>query len=97
VVFVSVPASAMFSQGKLNPVLPWGMDAPGLTVIILGVMLAADLRGSARAYASMMKDYKPGRRACVSRVAEEPGTAPPQCAIQSFDSLRRCFGADILE
>jgi hypothetical protein len=59
VVFVSVPASAMFSQGKLNSVLPWGMAALGLTVIILGVMLAADLRGSARAYASMMKDYKP--------------------------------------
>lgn len=27
VVFVSVPASAMFSQGKLNPVLRWGMGA----------------------------------------------------------------------
>jgi hypothetical protein len=59
VVFVSVPASAVFTQGKLNPVMPWGMGALGLTVIVLGLMLAADLRGSARAYASMMKDYKP--------------------------------------
>ncbi|MCU1532253.1 MAG: hypothetical protein JWO49_1824 [Arthrobacter sp.] len=59
VVFVSVPASAISSQGKLNPVMPWGMGALGLTVVVLGVMLAADLRGSARAYALMLKDYRP--------------------------------------
>ena len=59
VVFLSVPASVMFGQGKQNPVLPWGVAALGLTAIVLGVMLAADLRGSARAYAAMVKDYKP--------------------------------------
>jgi hypothetical protein len=37
------------------------------------------------------------RSACASPVAEEPGTAPPQRAIESFDGPRRCFGADILE
>ena len=59
VVFVSVPASAIFSQGKQNPVMPWALTALGLTAIVLGVMLAADIRGSARAYASMIKDHKP--------------------------------------
>ena len=59
VVFVSVPASAIFSKGKVNPVMPWGMGALGLTAIVLGLMLVTDLRGSARAYAAMLKDYKP--------------------------------------
>jgi hypothetical protein len=35
------------------------MGALGITAIVLGVTLAADVRGSARAYASMVKDYKP--------------------------------------
>lgn len=59
VVFVSVPASSMFNQGKVSPLMPWGMGALGLTAIVLGVMLAVDLRGSARAYALMVKDHKP--------------------------------------
>jgi len=59
VVFLSVPASVMLGQGKQNPVLPWGVAALGLTAIVLGVMLATDLRRSARAYASIMKDHKP--------------------------------------
>ena len=59
VVFVSVPASAIFTEGKQNPVMPWSLTALGLTAIVLGVMLAADLRGSTRAYASMIKDHKP--------------------------------------
>jgi hypothetical protein len=57
--FVSVPASALFGQGRLNPLTPWLMAALGLTAIVLGVVLAADLRGSAVAYASLLKDYKP--------------------------------------
>jgi hypothetical protein len=36
-----------------------GLTALGLTAIVLGAMLAADLRGSARAYALMIKDRKP--------------------------------------
>ena len=59
VVFLSVPASALFGLREQNPVMPWGMPALGLSAIVLGVMLAADLRGSARAYAAMTKDYKP--------------------------------------
>jgi hypothetical protein len=59
VVFVSVPASAILSQGKVNPVMPWGLGALGLTAVVVGVMLAADLRGSASAYASIMKNHKP--------------------------------------
>lgn len=59
VVFVSVPASAIFTEGKQNPVMPWSLTALGLTAIVLGVMLAADLRGSTRAYASMIKDHRP--------------------------------------
>jgi hypothetical protein len=59
VVFVSVPASAIFTQGKQNPLMPWGLAVLGLTVIVLGAMLAADIRGSARAYAAMIKDHKP--------------------------------------
>jgi hypothetical protein len=59
VVFLSVPASAIFNLGKQNPVMPWGVAALGFTAIVLGVMLAADVRGSARAYAAMIKDHKP--------------------------------------
>jgi hypothetical protein len=59
VVFLSVPVSALFDLGEQNPVMPWGVAALGLSAIVLGVMLATDLRGSARAYAAMLKDYKP--------------------------------------
>jgi hypothetical protein len=57
--FVSVPASALTGQGRLNPLTPWLMVALGVTAIVLGVVLAANLRGSAVAYASLLKDYKP--------------------------------------
>lgn len=57
--FVSVPASALLGQGRLNPLTPWLMAALGVTAIVLGVVLAANLRGSAVAYASLLKDYKP--------------------------------------
>ena len=59
VVFVSVAATVSSGQGRLNPVMPWGMGALGLTAVVLGLVLASDLRGSARAYASLVKDYKP--------------------------------------
>jgi hypothetical protein len=59
VVFLSVPAAAFSGPGRPNPVTPWGMGALGLTAVGLGLVLAFDLRGSARAYASLLKDYKP--------------------------------------
>lgn len=59
VAFLSVPASAIFSPGNASPVTLWGIGALGVTAIVLGVMLAADLRGSADAYVSFIKDYKP--------------------------------------
>ncbi|MCB5275973.1 hypothetical protein BJG92_03528 [Arthrobacter sp. SO5] len=59
VAFLSVPASAIFSPGKASPVTFWGIGALGVTAIVLGVMLAVDLRGSADAYVSFIKDYKP--------------------------------------
>jgi hypothetical protein len=59
VAFVSIPASAVFNQGKASPVTFWGMGTLGVVVIVLGVMLATNLRGSAGAYVSLLKDYKP--------------------------------------
>ena len=59
VVFLSVPATAFSGPGRLNPVMPWGMGVLGLTAVVLGLVLASDLRGSARAYASLLKDYNP--------------------------------------
>lgn len=59
VVFLSVPATAFSGPGHANPVMPWGMGALGLIAVVLGLVLASDLRGSARAYASLLKDYKP--------------------------------------
>lgn len=55
--FVSVPAAALFGQDRLNPLTPWLMAALGLTAMVLGVVLAADLRGSAVAYASSSDCY----------------------------------------
>jgi hypothetical protein len=59
VAFLSIPASAIFNQGKASPVSFWGMGALGAVVIVLGGVLAANVRGSAGAYVSMLKDYKP--------------------------------------
>jgi hypothetical protein len=39
--------------------VPWGLGALGLIVVVLGGMLAAHLRGLARACASMIKNNKP--------------------------------------
>lgn len=57
-VFISIPASAFLGQGRPNPVIPWGLWLLGLTAIGLGLVLASDLRGSARAYATLAKDHK---------------------------------------
>jgi len=39
--------------------MPWGVAVLGIIVGVLGVMLAADPRGSAGAYAATIKDHKP--------------------------------------
>jgi hypothetical protein len=57
--FVSVPLLALIGQDKAVNVTPWTMGALGLSAVLLGLVLAFDVRGSARAYAAMMKDYKP--------------------------------------
>jgi uncharacterized membrane protein YdcZ (DUF606 family) len=61
VAFVSIPATAIVNQGKPGPVpvTLWSMGTLGVVVIVMGVVLAANLRGSAGAYASLIKDYKP--------------------------------------
>jgi hypothetical protein len=57
--FVSVPLLALIGQDKAVNVTPWTMGALGLSAVLLGLVLALDVRGSARAYAAMMKDSKP--------------------------------------
>ncbi|MEC5182220.1 hypothetical protein [Arthrobacter sp. CG_A4] len=59
VVFVSVAVMSLTGQGTTNPVVQWGVGVLGLTAVILGLVLAFNFRGSARAYAAMMKAYKP--------------------------------------
>lgn len=58
-VFVSVPLLALIGREQAASVTPWTMGAMGLSVVVLGLVLAFDVRGSARAYAAMMKDFKP--------------------------------------
>ena len=59
VAFVSIPATAFVGRGQANGIVPWTMGALGASAIILGLVLATDLRASARAYAAMLKDFKP--------------------------------------
>ena len=57
--FVSVPLMAFAGRELAVNVTPWTMRALGASVVVLGLVLAFDVRGSARAYAEMMKYYKP--------------------------------------
>lgn len=59
VAFVSVPLLALIGQEHAINVAPWTMGALGLSAVLSGLALLFDVRGSARAYAAMMKDYKP--------------------------------------
>lgn len=59
VAFVSVPLLALIGQEHAINVAPWTMGALGLSAVLSGLVLLFDVRGSARAYAAMMKDYKP--------------------------------------
>ncbi|MET1088002.1 MAG: hypothetical protein ABWY04_12920 [Arthrobacter sp.] len=58
-VFVSVPFLGLIGREQAGSVTPWTMGALGLSVVVLGLVLAFDVRGSARAYSEMMTDYKP--------------------------------------
>jgi hypothetical protein len=57
--FVSVPLLALLGQAQAVNVTPWTMGALGSSVVLLGLVLAFDVRGSAGAYAAMTKDFKP--------------------------------------
>jgi hypothetical protein len=57
--FVSVPLLALTGQNDTVNMTPWTTGALGLSAVLLGLVLVLDVRGSARAYAAMMKDYKP--------------------------------------
>jgi hypothetical protein len=57
--FVSVPLLALIGQEQAVNIAPWTMGALGLSAVLLGLVLAFDVRGSARAYASMTQDFKP--------------------------------------
>jgi hypothetical protein len=58
-VFVSVPLLALTGQNDTVNVTAWTAGALGVSAVLFGLVLAFDVRGSARAYAAMMKDYKP--------------------------------------
>lgn len=57
--FVSVPLTAFSGREQPGSLVPWTFGALGLAAALLGLMLAFDVRGSARAYAAMTKDYRP--------------------------------------
>jgi hypothetical protein len=59
VVFLSVPLLAIIGQEQAVNLAPWTMGALGLSAVALGLVLVFDVRGSARAYAAMTKDFKP--------------------------------------
>lgn len=59
VAFVAIPAMSFAGRGQATAVVPWTMGALGASAVLLGLVLATDLRGSARAYASTLKDFKP--------------------------------------
>jgi hypothetical protein len=59
VVFLSVPLLAIIGQEQAVSVAPWTRGALGLSAVALGLVLVFDVRGSARAYAAMTKDFKP--------------------------------------
>jgi Na+/melibiose symporter-like transporter len=58
-VFVSVPLLALIGREQAGRAVPWTMGALGISVVVLGLVLVFDVRGSAEAYAAMMKDFKP--------------------------------------
>lgn len=59
VAFISLLFGPALGQEVTVGVTPWATGALGLCAIVLGVVLATDFRGSARAYASLVSEVKP--------------------------------------
>lgn len=59
VAFLSVPLAAFTGQAQSAEVVPWTFGAVGVAAVLLGLALVFDVRGSAQAYAGMVKDFKP--------------------------------------
>lgn len=57
--FVSVGLMAFAPRGMVAGLIPWITGVMGATGIGVGLILLTDMRGAAKAYAKMLKDYKP--------------------------------------
>jgi len=59
IAFVSVGLMAFAPRGMVIGLMPWMTGVMGAVGIGVGLILLTDMRGAAKAYAKMLKDYKP--------------------------------------
>ena len=60
VTFIGFIILALFRREELLfTFIPWMFGSLGVIGFLLGLVFLTDFRGSTRAYAGMMKDYKP--------------------------------------